>query len=169
MYTPHPTLSTPALVLLTVVFAHPAVGEVVTGGVAYQPVIHEVTPTLGSAAPGCEADNTCYDPSDLTILIGDIVNFVNRDTAAHTFTSGTPADGPDGEFDSSLVLPGNSFEHTFNNLGVFPYFDIVHPWATGVVRVNAVPEPSSIALLAMCAGVAACGRSRRASTRRIVH
>jgi len=30
----------------------------------------------------------------------------NFDSAAHTVTSGTPADGPDGIFDSSLFMSG---------------------------------------------------------------
>ena len=35
-----------------------------------------------------------------------MVTFSNNDTAAHTSTAGTPADGPSGAWDSSLVMMG---------------------------------------------------------------
>ena len=83
----------------------------------------------------------------------------NGDSAAHTATSGTPVNGPSGFFDSGLVMAGNSFTVQFDNLGVFPYFDMVHPWATGVVEVLAVPEPASWLLLV--AGLSAVGAVRK--------
>ena len=65
----------------------------------------------GSGAPGCEetADG-CYIPSTATVDVGGVVIMSNTDTAAHTYTSGTPDDGPDGIFDSSLIMAGSSFE-----------------------------------------------------------
>ena len=65
----------------------------------------------GSGAPGCEetADG-CYIPSTATVDVGGVVIMSNPDTAAHTYTSGNPSDGPDGVFDSSLVMAGSSFE-----------------------------------------------------------
>ena len=44
--------------------------------------------------------------SKITINAGDTVEWVNVDTAAHTVTGGSPADGPSGVFDSSLVMGG---------------------------------------------------------------
>ena len=63
-----------------------------------------------------------------------------------TTTSGSPAGGPDGVFDSGITMPGTSFSQTFDDLGVYDYFCMVHPWMTGKVTVsgNAVqtqPEP----------------------------
>jgi predicted secreted protein with PEFG-CTERM motif len=59
---------------------------------------------------------------------------------AHTSSSGTPVDGPDGVFDSSLVMAGASFSHTFDSAGTFDYFCMVHPWMTGTVIVEAEAE-----------------------------
>ena len=39
---------------------------------------------------------------------------------AHTSSSGTPADGPDGVFDSSLVMARrNHFLYTFDDAGTY--------------------------------------------------
>jgi len=95
----------------------------------------EITVSLpaGSGAPGCETTNECYIPFKVTVNPGDKVIWSNDDTAAHTVTSGTPADGPDGIFDSSLFMAGTTFSHTFETLGEYPYFCMVHPWMTGSV------------------------------------
>jgi plastocyanin len=90
----------------------------------------------GSSTPGCEADNACYSPAETTVSVGGTVTWTNNDTAAHTITSGTPTDGPDGMFDSSIVMSGATFEYTFEEAGQYDYFCIVHPWMTGKVTVE---------------------------------
>ncbi len=90
----------------------------------------------GTSVPGCEETNECYLPADLTINAGDTVDFVNVDTAAHTVTGGSPADGPSGVFDSSLVMGGATYSFTFEDAGSYDYFCMVHPWMVGSVTVN---------------------------------
>ena len=94
-----------------------------------------VTNAPGSSTPGCEPE--CFIPSMVTLDIGGEVTWENDDTAAHTVTSGTPTEGPDGIFDSSLVMAGSSFSHTFEDAGSFDYFCMVHPWMQGTVIVEA--------------------------------
>ena len=96
-----------------------------------------VTNAPGSSIPGCEetADG-CFIPSMVTIDVGGEVTWENDDTAAHTVTSGTPTEGPSGVFDSSLVMAGSSFSHTFEDAGSFDYFCMVHPWMQGMVMVT---------------------------------
>ena len=90
----------------------------------------------GTALPGCEETNSCYNPVDVNIFQGSTVIWANIDTAAHTVTSGTAQDGPAGKFDSSLIPAGNTWEHTFDKKGNYPYFCQVHPWMTGTVTVT---------------------------------
>ena len=90
----------------------------------------------GTALPGCEVDDACFIPADVTINVGDTVSWVNSDSAAHTVTSGSATDGPTGIFDSSLVMAGAVFEHTFGEAGTIEYFCMVHPWMEGTVTVN---------------------------------
>ena len=100
------------------------------------PQTHIVETAMGSGAPGCETSNACYLPQDITISIGDTVLWDNVDTAAHTVTGGSPADGPSGVFDSSLLMAGLDYSFTFNDAGNYDYFCMVHPWMVGSVTVN---------------------------------
>ena len=100
------------------------------------PKIITVEIPAGTSSPGCETANACYSPASVTINVGDSVEWKNTDTAAHTVTGGSPADGPSGVFDSSLIMGGASFEHTFDDAGIYDYFCMVHPWMVGNVQVN---------------------------------
>ena len=101
---------------------------------AAAPMSAEVVPVAGSATPGCEPE--CYDPSTVTISAGGTVTFVNSDTAPHTVTSGTATDGPDGVWDSSLIMIDMSYSVTLDNPGTYDYFCMVHPWMQGIVIVE---------------------------------
>jgi len=97
----------------------------------------EVIVPEGSQLPGCEDTDECWFPSVVTVDVGETVTWSNVDTAAHTVTSGSAADGPDGIFDSSLFMAGTTFEVTFDEEGTFDYFCMVHPWMAGAVIVVA--------------------------------
>jgi len=100
------------------------------------PMTIDVTIPTGTSVPGCEETNECYLPQDVSINVGDTVIWNNVDTAAHTVTSGSPTDGPDGVFDSSLVMASATFEVTFDDSGSYDYFCMVHPWMKGNVQVS---------------------------------
>ena len=80
-------------------------------------------------------------PNPITITAGNTVTWQNADTAAHTATSGSATDGPDGVFDSSLIMAGSSFSHAFYNAGTYDYFCMVHPWMEGTVIVEGTSVP----------------------------
>ncbi len=98
-----------------------------------------IVPAAGSGAPGCEetADG-CYIPSTATVDVGGVVIMSNTDSAAHTYTSGNPTDGPDGIFDTSLLMVDNSFEWSPDTVGQYDYFCMVHPWMVGTIIVQEV-------------------------------
>ena len=100
------------------------------------PQTHTVDAPAGTSVPGCEETNSCFTPADITINAGDTVEWNNIDTAAHTVTSGSPADGPSGVFDSSLLMADATFAFTFEDAGEYDYFCMVHPWMVGSVSVN---------------------------------
>jgi plastocyanin len=91
---------------------------------------------LGTSVPGCEETKSCYSPVDISINVGDTVHWMNVDTAAHTVTGGSPADGPSGVFDSSLVMADAVYAFTFDEAGSYDYFCMVHPWMVGSISVN---------------------------------
>ena len=94
---------------------------------------------VGSSTPGCEdtADG-CFIPSVVTIKADTEVTWVNTDNAAHTATSGTPTDGGDGIWDSSLMMVNGSYTMSFEDFdsGTYPYFCMVHPWMQGTIIVE---------------------------------
>jgi len=137
---------------LVVLFAIASMVAIAPGAFAMH---HEATVTnaLGSSTPGCEdtADG-CFIPSPVTINVGGIVTWENNDTAAHTATGGSATEGPSGVFDSSLIMAGSSFSHTFDAAGTFDYFCMVHPWMAGTVIVE---DPAAAAEAAAAEAAAA--------------
>jgi len=93
----------------------------------------------GTGTPGCEESYSCFTPYSISVRTGDLVTWFNDDSAAHTVTSGDTIMGPDGNFDSNMLLSRNTFAHQFNQAGEYPYFCIVHPWMLGIVNVEGSP------------------------------
>jgi plastocyanin len=102
-----------------------------SGGASSNVVVNNA---LGSSTPGCEPD--CFIPTTATIRAGGTITWVNGDTAAHTATAGTAADGPSGVWDSSLIMAGGSYSYTADTAGTYDYFCMVHPWMVGAVIVR---------------------------------
>ena len=100
----------------------------------------DINMAVGSSTPGCETNNMCYMPYNAALDVGGEAMWHNVDTAAHTVSSGTPAEGLDDVFDSSLVAAGGMFSYKFEEAGTYDYFCMVHPWMTGIVTVSAEHE-----------------------------
>ena len=88
-----------------------------------------------------------YDPPELTINVGDTITWINDDREGHTVTSGDGAGRfdwmgskklgePDGIFDSNRFMPEESWSYTFEDIGLFNYFCIIHPWMEGRISVE---------------------------------
>jgi plastocyanin len=111
-----------------------AADKAAAAAAAKAPMAVTIEPVAGSGTPGCEPE--CYSPSTATISAGGTVTFSNTDTAPHTSTSGTAADGPDGVFDTSLIMINASYDVTLSSAGTYTYFCMVHPWMEGTVIVE---------------------------------
>ena len=100
----------------------------------------------GSAIDDCtETQYGCYIPGVVTVDVESTIIFSNTDNAAHTWSAGSSDEGPTGEFDTSMVMPGNSYEWTADVLGEIPYFCMVHPWMDGLIIVGDTnSKPSAI-------------------------
>lgn len=89
-----------------------------------------------------------YDPPQLSIKVGDTVTWINNDREGHTVTSGSGTGRfgwmdpnknfgrPDGFFGSERFMPDESWSYTFNDVGSFSYFCIIHPWMEGSIVVE---------------------------------
>ena len=92
-----------------------------------------------------------YDPPVIAITVGDSITWYNDDREGHTVTSGEGSGRfgwmsdnfgtPDGEFDSDRFMPGESWNHKFEEPGTFSYYCTIHPWMEGVVIVESkIPD-----------------------------
>src|SRR5688572_21470587 len=77
-----------------------------------------------------------FDPTTVTIQVGDSVTWTNQDSAAHTATAG------DGSFDTGPIVNGASDTVTFDTAGTFAYICSIHPQMTGSVVVEAAAAPA---------------------------
>ena len=90
-----------------------------------------------------EMGDQAYDPNPVKVKVGDTVTWTNKDSQAHTVTSGTDYSDPNigKAFDSSpglktLLSPNQTFSHKFDTAGEFPYFCELHPTMVGKVVVS---------------------------------
>ncbi|HUG41499.1 MAG TPA: plastocyanin/azurin family copper-binding protein [Longimicrobiales bacterium] len=77
-------------------------------------------------------DAASFSPASVTIAPGAMVRWRNGGAVAHTIT-------PDGhsEWTSvSMSASGETFEHTFNTAGSYPYLCQLHTGMTGTVTVQ---------------------------------
>jgi plastocyanin len=72
-----------------------------------------------------DMENYVFVPESLDITVGDTVTWLNKGSIDHTTTSGENG-VPDGNWDSGLVSPGNSFTRVFSTAGTFPYYCAIH-------------------------------------------
>ena len=89
-----------------------------------------VTPTPAAAGEVMVVmRNIAFNPSTVTIRVGQTVTWRNDDTAPHTTTSGSCPGGvctPMMGWDSGTLNPGQSFSHQFTASGTFPYYCRIH-------------------------------------------
>lgn len=66
-----------------------------------------------------------FQPATLTIKKGTTVTWTNKDSYAHTVTSGI-SPNPNGTFNSNNVSSNQTFSFKFDNAGSFDYFCMIH-------------------------------------------
>jgi plastocyanin len=74
-------------------------------------------------------DNFTFAPKELTVKVGTVVTWKNRDDIPHTVVSA-------GKFRSKTMDTDDSFAFTFTAAGEYKYFCSLHPHMTGVVKVE---------------------------------
>ena len=70
-----------------------------------------------------------YNPPAINIRSGETVVWKNYDNEPHTVTSGN------GQFDSGILEPGETYSLRFTNRGTYYYYCRLHPEMTGLIRV----------------------------------
>lgn len=78
----------------------------------------------------------CFTPNPVKVDVGTKVTFSNTANNAYSFTSGNAYDGPDGLWDSSLLVPGTKYSIILNEKGTYEYYSQISPWMTGKIVVG---------------------------------
>src|SRR5918995_1148926 len=121
-----------------------------SGGNATAPATAPATPSAGTTTAAAATltipngasvqGNPAYEPSPLTVKVGDTIAVENEDIAPHTVTNGKDSTDPNmGKlFDTSIINAGDSAEIVTADLnpGEYAYFCSVHPYMTGTLTVQ---------------------------------
>lgn len=71
-----------------------------------------------------------YQPNPIEIPVWGSVSWTNDDRIAHSVTAS------EGEFDSAVMQSDEVFEYTFDKIGGFEYYCMLHPSMVGHVVVH---------------------------------
>ncbi len=85
--------------------------------------------------------NFRFEPTILTVAVGTVVIWTNRDPVPHTATSRSA-----GTFDTGPIEQDQSKAVTLTEAGTFDYFCAIHPEMTGTITVTASSEQSQVFL-----------------------
>ena len=77
-----------------------------------------------------------YIPLNLEVSPGTTVIWLNDDSVPHTIQSQNEYGEIIGLFNSAPLQTGESFEHKFDDPGVYNYFCSLHPWRVGIITVR---------------------------------
>ncbi len=97
--------------------------------------------------------NFVFNPTDVVIPVGTTVIWVNQDGAPHTATA-----DDSNLFKSDLLSKGQSFKHSFGQVGEFAYYCELHGGAGGqdmAGKIKVVPAGEAPALVAAAPAIAA--------------
>lgn len=84
--------------------------------------------TTGGGSTTITEQNFAFSPANVTVKVGDVVTWVNKDSTAHH----VKIDNQDlGE-----QAPGASVTWTAAKAGTYPYSCIIHPSMTGQITVQ---------------------------------
>lgn len=91
-------------------------------------------------ADSSKQGNPDFDPDVAHVTKGNIIEWTNNDSAAHTVTSSVDAGAT---FDSSLINPAATFQVDTSKLevGEYQYTCMVHPWMTASFVLEGQKEP----------------------------
>lgn len=79
---------------------------------------------------GVSIQDYFFDPAEANVESGDEIVFTNEGAEPHTVTTA------DGQFDSGVLNPGNTFTVTVSEPGTLTYYCAIHPEMVGNVTVS---------------------------------
>ncbi len=97
---------------------------------------NEFTITLNPGASNSDSQNPVSPSANITVPAGTNVTWINNDLSPHMLVSGTPEEGPDNIFYGSFFEAGENYTVTFDEPGLYSYYDPAWSHIKGEVTVD---------------------------------
>jgi plastocyanin len=88
-------------------------------------------PIRSSANVAISIRDFFFQPTPITVHVGDTVTWTNEGANYHSATA------RNGTFDTNPLAPGTTGAHTFTKVGTYAYYCEIHPFMHGKVKVVA--------------------------------
>lgn len=95
------------------------------------------TITINPGATNSASQNPIA-PRNTTVSEGSTIIWLNNDSTPHLIVSGTPDQGPSNVFYGDYIGAGESYNITFDNAGVYNYYDPT--WSHIKGQITVVPN-----------------------------
>ena len=83
---------------------------------------------------GCEVEEKCFLPHMKTIMVNDVIMFVNHDDFEHNIL--VRGDSQYLHFPADVIRADEYFVYKFNVPGKYEYVCTLHPWMEGKITVE---------------------------------
>lgn len=93
------------------------------------------TITINPGATDSASQNP-ISPKNVTTTTNTTVTWINNDSVYHQIISGTPDRGPSNIFYGDIFGPNESYNVTFDNPGIYEYYDPVSPHIQGQITIE---------------------------------
>ena len=95
---------------------------------------HLIEIAHNSRQQGCEVEEKCFLPHVKTIMVNDVIMFVNQDDFEHNIL--LRGDSQYLHFPADVIRADEYFVYKFNVPGKYDYFCTLHPWMEGMIMVE---------------------------------
>ncbi|MBI4216160.1 MAG: cupredoxin domain-containing protein [Chloroflexi bacterium] len=109
------------------------IATILLGAACAQPA---PAPTSSGSEQALEMRNFAFAPASLTVKVGTVLVWTNRDSVSHTVTLSSVPTGV-ASLDSGSLGPGQTFRLTASQVGRYAYHCSIHPSMTGEIVVVA--------------------------------
>lgn len=91
---------------------------------------------INPGATNSESQNPISPLANFTVIAGNNVTWINKDSSPHMIVSGTPENGSDNIFYGDFFGPTENYTVLFDKPGVYPYYDPAWSHIRGVITVE---------------------------------
>ena len=119
---------------LSSIYTNSDYSEAKYSGTTKEKAQHLVEIAKNSWQQGCEIEKKCFLPHMKTIMVNDVIMFVNQDDFEHNIL--VRGDSQYLHFPADVIRPNEYFVYKFNVPGKYDYVCTLHPWMEGVIQVN---------------------------------